>query len=260
MSTLVIDMQSGIAGDMLLAGLLGLGGDVRTLEAALSKLGIGHVHVNVAGVKRNGLAANRVRIEVHDHGHEHHAPPRHHGNHHHFHSHGHTHTPYTHVRALIAGAALPERVKRDALRVFATLADAEGAVHGVPVERVQFHEVGAPDAIAEVVGCCLMLEELGVTAVQATPLLLGRGRVLCEHGLIDVPVPAVAAMLEQTGAPSACVAHETGEITTPTGCALVCALATAFISQDGMPARVTGYGAGGREIAGLPRPLKVSLW
>jgi uncharacterized protein (TIGR00299 family) protein len=135
-------------------------------------------------------------------------------------------------------------------------------VHGTAVDDIEFHEVGALDAIADVVGCCLALEQLGVDRVFATALLPGSGTVRCAHGRMPVPVPAVAVMLAKSGAPHRQIAEETGELTTPTGCALVTALADDYL-RPGHPLDLTslrvGYGAGHKVIPGMVNAVRVSL-
>lgn len=299
MTTLLIEMPSGIAGDMLLAGLLELGGDAQRLERDLLALGVGPLRLTATRVQVSGIGALRVDVaadqeatwltgsgQAHDHahGHSHHSHD-HGGGHHHHHEAGplappaagdalplvhltpaavpHVpHRPYQRIRELLDRAPLPAAVRTRAQRVFRVLAEAEGAVHGVPPDQVEFHEVGALDAIADVVGCCLLLEQLGVTRVLATPVQPGRGTVRCAHGLMPVPVPAVAAMLAQTGAPHLVIGRDTGELTTPTGCALVTALADGWVTADTRLAVRTlrvGYGAGHRAIPGLTNALRVSL-
>jgi uncharacterized protein (TIGR00299 family) protein len=172
------------------------------------------------------------------------------------------HRPYRVIRELLAAAPLPERVKQRAQAVFRTLAEAEAQVHGTAVDDIEFHEVGALDAIADVVGCCLALEQLGVDRVIAGPLLPGNGTVRCAHGRMPVPVPAVAVMLARTGAPHRQIAEDTGELTTPTGCALVTSLTDTWL-RPGKPLDLTasrvGYGAGHKVIPGLLNAVRVSL-
>jgi pyridinium-3,5-bisthiocarboxylic acid mononucleotide nickel chelatase len=149
-----------------------------------------------------------------------------------------------------------------AQRCFRLLAEAEAAVHGVAPEAVEFHEVGALDAIADVVGCCLALEQLAVDRVVAGPIVPGHGTVRCAHGRMPVPVPAVAEMLQRQRVPTRMLSLDTGELTTPTGCALICGLADAFIGSgetiDGTVVAV-GTGAGHKEIPGLVNAVRCML-
>lgn len=248
-----IDMPGGVAGDMLLAALLAAGGDRDRLLADLAGLGLGPVGITVSTVKRRGIACLRAEVEApqeatwdpsHSHGHHHH------GHHH--------HRPWSVIRDLLARADLPERVRERSQRAFRLLAEAEAAVHGVDPEGVHFHEVGSLDAIVDVVGIALLLEQLGVDRITAEPPLLGNGHVDCAHGRMPVPVPAVVELLARRGAPSRRARGETGEMTTPTGCALLCALVDAWQPPAGR-LRSVGYGAGGREVAGLLGAVRVSL-
>ncbi len=276
MPTLLIEMPSGIAGDMLLAALLDLGGDVERLQSDLLALGVGPVGITAMTVNVSGITARRVDVaaeqEAHwrQHGHVHTD-----GSHQHHHdltrislsggtAKADTHPPhrlYRDIRELLAKAALPARVKERAQRIFRVLAEAEGAVHGVAADAVEFHEVGSLDAIADVVGCCLLLEQLGIERVIAGPLLPGSGWVQCAHGRMPVPVPAVAAMLATARVPQRQSATDTGELTTPTGCALVVALADTWLDATGtaLVATRVGYGAGHKTIPALANVLRVSL-
>ncbi len=273
MRTLLIDMPSGVAGDMLLAALIDCGADPDRLRADLARLL--PVGLTVKRISKGGLAAVQVEVEA-DQEATWNQPtlvvpvspvdlsaarpaeslPR---------StalpllaQAHPHRPWRAIRDLLAAADLPARVKDRAQRVFRLLAQAEGAVHGVAPEDVEFHEVGAVDAIADVVGCCLALEYLGIGEVIAGPFTPGQGTVSCAHGRMPVPVPAVAEILKRTKAPCRILGFETGELTTPTGAALVAALATRFIDGEAPPGRfhvrASGFGAGQREI---PRQVNV---
>lgn len=286
MTTLLIEMPSGVAGDMLLAALADLGGDLARVERDLLALGIGPIRIARKPVQVSGITALQVDVAAEqearwsqpaaatpqpDHGHPH--------DHHHSHSHGHhhhhddlphialggahpPHRPYRAIRDLLAAATLSPRVSERAQRVFRVLAEAEGAVHGLPPDDVEFHEVGALDAIADVVGCCLLLEQLGITRVIAGPMLPGSGYVRCIHGRMPVPVPAVAAMLATSGAPQRQLGQETGELTTPTGAALVIALTDLWLRPGtgmAMTTRRVGYGAGHKTIPGMANVLRASL-
>lgn len=256
MTTLLIDMPSGVAGDMLLAALLACGGDRQRLERDLLALGCGTIAIGSTPVMAGSLSALRVEVAAPQSAFWIQpapvglAPPQP----------GHQHRPYASIRDLIAAAALPERVKERAQRVFRLLAESEAAVHGCDPEAVEFHEVGSLDAIADVVGCCLLLEQLAVDRILAGPIVPGHGTARCAHGRMPVPVPAVAEMLRRTGVPTVLLGSDTGELTTPTGCALVCALADAFVGRDAPPTagRITasGCGAGHKVIPGLVNAVR----
>ncbi len=266
MPTLYLDMPSGVAGDMLLAALLACGGDRERLERDLLALGCGTIRIHAKSVMAGPMAATQVEVDAEQEprwiqapagfgsaGLEPRAPvgagaPR-----------SHQHRPYAAIRDLLAKAPLPARVIARAQRCFRLLAEAEGAVHGVPAETVEFHEVGSLDAIADVVGTCLLLEQLDIERVVAGPIVPGHGTVRCAHGRMPVPVPAVAEMLKRTGAPTCLLGGDTGELTTPTGCALVCGLADAFTTDAGSASgRLTasGSGAGHKVIPGLVNAVR----
>lgn len=253
MPTLLIDMPSGIAGDMLLAALLDLGGDLAAMKRDIEALGFGPIGIATERVKSSGVAAMRVDIEAEKQAHWIGTSPllKQQG-----------HRRYKDIRGMLDQADLPPRVKQRAQTIFRTLAEAEGAVHGVPADEVHFHEVGAADAIVDVVGCCLLLEQLRIDRVIAGPFTPGEGHVDCAHGRMPVPVPAVAAMLAAVKAPQRRVGRETGELTTPTGCALVVSLADEFLQRDShldLIAEKIGYGAGRKNIPGLFNAVRCSL-
>jgi pyridinium-3,5-bisthiocarboxylic acid mononucleotide nickel chelatase len=267
MTTLLIDMPAGIAGDMLLAALLDLGGDREAVERDLLALGVGPIAITATPVSVSGISACQVDViadqeprwsqpaqvgplritgvaQANPLAADAHA--------------AHPHRPYANIRDCIAAAKLPERVKTRAQRVFRLLAEAEGAVHGIAPELVEFHEVGSLDAIADVVGCCLLLEQLGIDRVIAGPLIPGEGSVHCAHGRMPVPVPAVAALLATSQAPQRRLGRETGELTTPTGCALVVGLAEAWLDHEiTVRSDGVGYGAGHKRFPDLANVLRV---
>ena len=163
---------------------------------------------------------------------------------------------FTDIAALLEGAPLPPRVKLRALAVFRALAVAEGRLHGVEVEQVHFHEVGGHDAIADVVGTVTALELLGVDTVAAGPIATGSGTINSAHGLLPNPAPAVLALLPGAQLYGRDVAVE---LTTPTGAALLAGLCSSFGPLPPMHLERTGYGAGGREIAGLANATQVVI-
>ena len=270
MPTLYIDMPSGVAGDMLLAALLACGGDRELVERDLLALGCGPIRIHAKPVRAGPLAAILVDVEAEQEPRWIQAPvgftapshagleprvpvgagaPRS----------SHEHRPYAAIRDRLAAATLPPRVVTRAQTCFRLLAEAEGAVHGLDPDLVEFHEVGAIDAIADVVGVCLLLEQLGIDRVIASPIVPGHGTVRCAHGRMPVPVPAVAEMLKRTGAPTTLLGLDTGELTTPTGCALVCGLADAFVgAAEPVSGRITasGSGAGHKDIPGLVNAVR----
>ena len=184
----------------------------------------------------------------HEHGHEHshgHEQPHDHEHEHghsHTHSHTHAHRSFAEIRDIIAASALSDRVKRESTAIFTRLAEAEGKMHDKPPEEVHFHEVGSLDAIVDIVGTCIGLEALGVDEVYASAVRVGTGTVKAAHGVLPVPAPATVELLR--GVP----VHHTEipfEMTTPTGAAIVTALAKGYGSAPAMTPENIGYGAGG---------------
>ncbi len=256
MATLYIDMPSGVAGDMLLAALIACGADRARIEQDLLALGCGAICLAVEPVMAGPMAALRVTVDAEQEPRwiqgpstlKSQPPPA-----------QHEHRPYASIRDRLARTPLPGRVVSRAQRCFRLLAEAEGAVHGIAPELVEFHEVGSIDAIADVVGCCLALEQLAIDRVIAGPLLPGHGTVSCAHGRMPVPVPAVAEMLRRCAAPTRLIGWETGELTTPTGCALVCGLADGFLGATAPQSGTivaTGTGAGRKTIPGLVNAVR----
>ena len=228
-----IDAIGGAAGDMLLAALLDAGAPLEAVQAAIGSLVEG-IRVEVGTVERHAIGARTVAIVGPDE--------------------GHVHRTWRDVRELLDRAALAPRARARAHRAFALLAEAEGRVHGMDPEDVHFHEVGAIDAIGDVVGVCAALEALGAERVEASPLPLGRGITTAAHGRIPLPAPAVLEILR--GAPIA-PSPVHGETVTPTGAALVAAVAAAWGGVPALRLGATGYGAGHRDDAEVPNLVRV---
>jgi uncharacterized protein (TIGR00299 family) protein len=231
------DCFSGAAGDMILAAMLDAGLDREALRAQILRLRLPGVELAVETVRRGGLRGTHLQVLA--------SPET-----------GHAHRHLPQILKIIAAAELPARAAERATRIFSRLAEAEATVHGVAVEQVHFHEVGAADAIVDIVGTCIGLELLGVERIICAPLPTGHGTVSCAHGVLPVPAPATAELLR--GIPLA-DCDEPGELTTPTGAAILTTLADAF---GGLPAmRITsiGYGAGTRENQNRPNLLRLVL-
>jgi hypothetical protein len=211
---------------------------------AIRTLALDGVEVTAERVKRSGIDATKFHVRVHG-GHP--DPP------HARHSHDHVHRPYADIKRLLEQSALPARVKEHALAIFQRLAEAEGRVHGVLPESVEFHEVGALDAIVDVVGTALGVVHLGIDAVHAGTLPLGQGHTHSAHGPLPVPPPAVVELLR--GRP---VRLEDGtvELVTPTGAAIVAALARMEPVPE-LRVDAIGYGAGDRTLADRPNLLRI---
>ena len=230
-----IDASGGIAGDMLLAALLDAGAQLEAVQSAVRSLIDESVVITVAEVTRAGLRASKAEVDVT-------VPEQ-------------PHRTWTDIRTMIDGADLADPVRRSAQAVFARLAAAEGRVHGIPAESVTFHEVGALDSIADVVGVCAALFDLGVTSVTASAAALGSGEVAGAHGALPVPVPAVAELARGW----AVRAGGEGELTTPTGMALLAALANRCQDLPPMVVRRVGIGAGTKDMAGRANATRVIL-
>ena len=226
MSVLWVDASSGASGDMLLGALVGAGVPVEVMQSAIDAVAPEPITLRVEEVRRGGLAATRVHVDVAE---------------------SHHHRTWRDVRALLGDADL-------AVAVFERLAVAEAAVHGTTPDEVHFHEVGALDAIADVVGVCAGFAHLGATSVTVSPVAVGSGTIQAAHGTLPVPPPAVAELLR--GAPSY-AGPVAMELCTPTGAALLTTLATAWGPQPAMTVGEIGVGAGGRDPEGHANVLRI---
>ncbi len=227
--------HAGASGDMFLGALVDAGVSIEILQQAVDAVGVEPMTLLARSVVRKGLAATKVDVRV----------PR-----------TEVVRTWSNVRSMLEGADLAAPVQARALDVFARIAEAEGAAHRVRPDQVHFHEVGALDAIADVVGTCAGLHALGVTAAVATPVALGSGMVRSEHGLLPVPGPAVLALLAEVDAPvySGEVARE---MCTPTGAALLAAHVGTWGGLPPMRITATGAGAGSRDLDELSNTLRI---
>lgn len=233
---LYFECVGGASGDMCLGALVDLGVPVELLQEAIDGLlGPGAVALGRSHREEHGIRATQLEVQVLKESTHH----RH----------------LEKILAMIGDSALPDPVKADASAVFRRLANAEGHVHGVPPEKVHFHEVGAVDAIADITGTCLGIHHLGVERVFAGPLKTGRGTIRAAHGVIPVPAPATLALVR--GRTLEYLDLE-GELTTPTGAALLCTLSEEQLTLSIRPER-TGYGCGQRSFPGLPNLLRATL-
>lgn len=231
-----LDCFSGIAGDMFLGALVDAGLSVEDLQSDLGRLPVGGWRLEVEEVDRCGVGCTLVRVEISD-------KPQ-------------PHRRLSDLLAILEGADLGEAVQTTAGRVFTNLAQAEAKVHRCPVEEVHFHEVGAVDAVVDVVGTVAGLQRLGVEEVIASPVNTGRGMVSTSHGTYPVPGPATLALLE--GFPCYAEGPEI-ELATPTGAALLATLASSAGPMPPMVPRAVGYGAGRAEVSDRPNALRVVL-
>jgi uncharacterized protein (TIGR00299 family) protein len=230
-----LDLAAGASGDMLLGALVDVGVPLDVLGAAVAALPVEPVTLTAEAVTRHGLGATRVHV---------HAPP------------SDVHRTWSDVRALLAAAALPAPVRDGALAVFERLAVAEGRVHRVPAEDVHFHEVGALDALADVVGVVAGLEHLALDRLTASPVALGSGSARGAHGVVPVPGPAVLELL--AGVP-VLAGPVPAEACTPTGAALLAARVQEWTTLPPMRVLRVGSGAGGRDPVQLPNLVRLVL-
>ncbi|HEX8719758.1 MAG TPA: nickel pincer cofactor biosynthesis protein LarC [Pyrinomonadaceae bacterium] len=234
MRTLYFDCFAGVSGDMTLGALVAAGADARELKERLALLDVPGYEVEFERVERSGIGATRavVRATREEKRHRH----------------------LSDIEKIIGGSRLNDSVKGRALKIFGRLAEAEARVHGVPVGRVHFHEVGAVDAIVDVVGACIGFELLGVERFASSALHVGSGTVEMEHGRFPVPPPAVAELLR--GVP-VYATDVRGELVTPTGAAVVSTVCESFGAMPLMRVEATGYGAGTRQYEKFPNVLRV---
>jgi len=230
-----LDCSAGVSGDMLLGALVDAGADLAVLQDAVDRVGVEPVRLERSTVTRAGIGACKVDVVVDER-------PR-------------TRT-WSDVRALLERAELADAVRATALDVFARLAEAEAAVHRTTAEQVHFHEVGALDAVADVVGSAAGLDALGLTQVTASPVVLGSGTTRGAHGPLPVPPPAVVALLHGAPVLAGPVARE---MTTPTGAAVLASVVSAYGPLPPMVLRASGTGAGGRDPAELANVLRLVL-
>ncbi len=282
-----LDCFAGISGDMFLGALIDAGVPLKVLHDAVAALDLGAT-LKIETVDRSGISCTKVHVleggrladgglaetgaqpkmqhlheaghaHDHEHGHQHsHAHSHDDGPQTHEETHGHVHgRSLTAIRELIRGAAaLDEQVKRTAIDAFELLGRAEANIHNVPVEAIHFHEVGAVDAIVDIVASSAGIHHLNVDAWHCSPVNVGGGMVECAHGTFPVPAPATADLLR--GVPTYS-AHVQKELVTPTGAALLRALAPVFGQQPPMQVERVGYGAGTRNPKGFPNVLRMSI-
>ena len=229
------DCFSGAAGDMILAAVIDAGCPVEALQKAVAQLALPGVRLSSQRVSRGGLGATQVHVEVDASSQPHHR-----------------HLPE--ILSVIDAARLPPKVAERAAAVFRRLAEAEARVHRTDMEGVHFHEVGAADAIVDIVGACVGFAELGLERVYCSPIVTGCGTITCAHGVLPVPAPATAELLK--GVPLA-ACDEVGELTTPTGAAILTTIAEGFGPPPAMRITSIGYGAGTREGHKRPNLLRL---
>lgn len=278
MKTIYLDLGMGAAGDMLTAALLELleEKDQETFLCELERIGIPDTEISREKIKKMGITGSHMRVKVlgqeeessdhdghdhhdHDHhGHDHHGHDHHDHDHHDHdhhdhdhhdhghHGHDHHHTGMGDIKELVGSLAVSDRVKKDVMAVYGLIAQAESRVHGESVEKIHFHEVGALDAVADITAVCMLMERLSPDRVIASFVHAGSGQVRCAHGILPVPAPATALLLEGIPWYGGTVK---GELCTPTGAALVRYFADSFGDMPVMRVSRTGYGMGKKEFA-----------
>ena len=283
MKTLYFDCFSGISGDMTIGALLDAGGDFTHLEKELRKLHIEEEYkLKIVNTIKNGITATKFDVILtsdeanQDHGghshHEHdehdHSDESHHHHHHHGH-HGHTHPIHDHehhehhhhrtykdIVKLITDSELSEKVKEMSLRIFRKIGEAEGKIHGLSLEKVHFHEVGAVDSIIDIVGTAILIEQLEIEKIKSAPVPTGSGHIHIAHGIYPIPAPATLEIL--TGVPLA-QSELKSELTTPTGAAFAAVLAEEYSVFPAMKVEKIGYGAGTKSFPNHPNVLRVVI-
>ena len=264
--TLYLECYSGISGDMTVAALLDLGADREVLKESLESLPIGGFRTEITRVKKSGLDACDFSVILEQDNHDHdmeylHGSEKSYTGHHehshevnHEHHHGHTHSheyPHEHrgmkeITEIIQKSEMTARAKKMAMRVFGILAQAESKAHGVPVEEVHFHEVGAVDSIVDIAAIAICMDNLDISNVIVPVLYEGTGFIRCQHGQIPVPVPAVTHIAE-THKLKLKITDIQGELVTPTGAAVVAAFRTSDRLPEDFTMLKTGIGAGKRQ-------------
>ena len=237
MNILYVDCFAGISGDMTVAAFLDLGIPLEALKEALGRLALPHAAfgIGMETTERRGIRAARFTVQVGEH-----QPHRH----------------YADIAGMIEGSALPENVKGTSQRIFSRLAEAEARVHGVEIGHVHFHEVGGIDSIIDIVATAFCLDYLGIEEVYGSSLPVGTGFVETAHGRLPVPAPATAELMLGMPVHFAC---GPGERVTPTGAAILAAIATGYGAPPEMKIRKIGCGAGSRDYDDMPNILRLFL-
>ena len=267
-----LDCFSGISGDMFLGALIDAGVSSQIFERAVTALNVG-ARLEISKVNRSGIGATKVDVIVivngekdlprvgrtgvsdpHEHSEHHH--PAHHEHQHHEHPHHEQGRSLAEIRQIIRKAHIGEAAKSKAIAIFEKLGEAEAKIHNVLVEEIHFHEVGAVDALVDIVGAAVGAEALGVDEIVCSPLNVGGGTVTCAHGTFPVPAPATVELLK------GCPVYSSGleaELVTPTGAAIVAVLSSRFAAFPEMKIERTGYGAGSQDFPGRANVLRITV-
>ncbi|MCC3357339.1 LarC family nickel insertion protein [Bacillus sp. REN16] len=294
MKTLYFDCFSGISGDMVIGALLDAGGDPQNLVQELKKLHFeDEYELQWKKVVKNGITSTKFDVILkddshrhshthdqhhehthdhhHDHEHEHHHDHHHnhelehdhlhthdhdhqHNVHTHDHHHHHSHRAYTDIVKMIEDSELAPEVKDISLKIFRKIGKAEGLIHGLPLEKVHFHEVGAVDSIIDIVGAAILLHQLEISTVKSSAVPVGTGKIHIDHGIYPVPAPATLEILKGVPIEQSDIRFE---LTTPTGAGIISVLTDEFCSFPSMKASAIGYGAGTKTFKDRPNVLRV---
>ena len=266
-----LDCFSGISGDMFLGALIDAGVEARVLEDTVAALNI-EARLEISKVTRSGITATKVDVLAsdamehsrHEHSRDGHTHNHKHGHSHEHehsrgekHSHSHEHTPgLKEIREIIGAAAISESAKTTAIAIFEALGTAEAKIHNMDIEKVHFHEVGALDALVDIVCAAVGAEALGVDEIVCSPLNVGGGTVKCAHGTLPVPAPATVELLKGASVYSSGMQ---AELVTPTGAAIVNTLVKRFDAFPEMKIEKSGYGAGTRDFPGHANVLRLTI-
>lgn len=237
MKILYYDCFAGISGDMNLGAMIDLGVPESYLVSELEKLNIKGFSLKVDKDLRRGISGTKAQVIVKKNLFEKHRHLR-------------------HVEEIVNNSTLSDNVKALSMKIFTLIAVAEAKVHQIDIQKVHFHEVGALDSIADIVGAAICLDYLKVDKVMAAPIQLGGGSVKCDHGIMPVPAPATAEIVKDVPVKTGLVQHEA---TTPTGAAILVAMVDEFTEQINFPISKTGYGIGQRDVSEVPNVLRVYL-
>ncbi|MCU6599987.1 LarC family nickel insertion protein [Peribacillus frigoritolerans] len=294
MRTLYFDCFSGISGDMVIGALIDAGADPVQMEEELKKLNMDEEYnLSWGKVVKNGITSTKFDViltsksdqthehchsheQEHSHGHSHsHEHEHSHGHSHshshskerehsHGHEHNHSHVPHSHhgsrtykqIVEAINEANFNESVANMSLAIFKKIGEAEGHIHGIPLEKVHFHEVGAVDSIIDIIGAAILIDQLGIESVQSSAIPTGSGHIHIDHGIYPVPAPATLEILK--GVPIASNDIRS-ELATPTGAAIAAVLAENFRSFPSMTVESIGYGAGTKTFENHPNVLRIII-
>lgn len=245
MKILYFDCFSGISGDMAVGALLDAGGDFSYLKKELKKLPIeDEYEISIRQVNKNGITGTKFEVTQLNNTEKH------------YHDTHHDHRTYKHIVNMISKSNLTENAKDMSLHIFKKIGEAEGKIHGIQLDDVHFHEVGAIDSIIDIVGVAILMDQLKIELVKSSPLPTGSGKVKIDHGIYPIPAPATLEILR--GIPII-QSELKAELTTPTGAGIAVVLADEFCTIPSMKITKIGYGAGTKEFPKHPNMLRIMI-